>query len=146
MRNSKSNLRRKTNLHPIVIMLPTPINLKEDNLVELILLLEYRIVSTLPFQFNFSLKKPNEKLRLLLDLRKMNNLVSDDYINNNHPYSTPTDAAQHMARKELFCKLDCLQACQCLQMADQRSKIVSIQFRIQNICILRLAQGLSRAL
>ena len=87
--------------------LPTPINLKEDILVELALLLRYGIITTLPFSKYanpiFAQKKPNGKLRLLVDLRKINNLISDDYINNNHPVSTLTDAAQDMAGKKLFC-------------------------------------------
>ena len=101
--------------------LPTPINLKEDILVELALLHRYGIITTLPFSKYaspiFAQKKPNGKLRLLVDLRKINNLISDDYINNYHPGSTLTDAAQHMAGKRLFCKLDCSQAYHCLQMA-----------------------------
>ena len=105
--------------------LPTPINLKEDIFVELALLHRYGIITTLPFSEYaspiFAQKKPNGKLRLLVDLRKINNLISDDYINNNHPVSTLTDAAQHMAGEKLFCKLDCSQAYHCLQMADQRS-------------------------
>ena len=92
--------------------LPTPINLKEDILVELALLHKYGIITTLPFSkyasLIFAQKKPNWKLQLLVDLRKINNLISDDYINDNHPVSTLTDAAQHMAGKKFFCKLDCL--------------------------------------
>ena len=72
--------------------LPTPINLKEDILVELALLHRYGIITTLPFSKYaspiFAQKKPNGKLRLLVDLRKINNLISDDYIINNHPVST----------------------------------------------------------
>ena len=87
--------------------LPTPINLKEDIFVELALLHRYGIITTLPFSKYanpiFAQKKPNGKLRLLVDLRKINNLISDVYINNNHPVSTLTDAAQHMAGKKLFC-------------------------------------------
>ena len=86
--------------------LPTPINLKEDILVELALLQRYGIITTLPFSKYaspiFAQKKPNGKLRLLVDLRKINNLISDDYINNNHPVSTLSDAAQHMAAKNSF--------------------------------------------
>ena len=68
----------------------------------------------------FAQRKLNEKLRLLVDLRKINALISDDYINNNNPISTLSDAAQHLAGKKIFCKLDCSQAYHCLQMADQR--------------------------
>ena len=60
--------------------LPTPINLKEDILVELALLHRYGIITTLPFSKYaspiFAQKKPNGKLRLLVDLRKINNLIS----------------------------------------------------------------------
>ena len=86
--------------------LPTPINLKEDILVELALLHKYVIITTLPFSKYaspiFAQKKPNGKLRLLVDLRKINNLISDDYINNNHPVGTLTDAAQHMKERSSF--------------------------------------------
>ena len=103
--------------------LPTTINLEEDILVEL--LQRYEIITTLPFSKyaspSFAQKKPNGKLRLLVDLRRINNLISDDYINNNHSVSTLTDAAQHMAGKKLFCKLDCSQGYHRLQMADQKS-------------------------
>ena len=131
--------------------LPTPINLEEDILVVLALLHKYGIITTLPFSKYaspiFAQKKPNGKLRLLVDLRKINNLISDDYINNNHPVSTLTDAAQHMAGKKLFCKLDCSQAYHCLQMADQRSiEMLSFNFASRTFAYRRLAQGLSRAL
>ena len=131
--------------------LPTPVNLKEDILVELALLHKYGIITTLPFSKYaspiFAQKKPNGKLRLLVDLRKINNLISDDYINNNHPVSILTDAAQHMAGKKLFCKLDCSQAYHCLPMADQRSvKMLAFNFASRTFAYRRLAQGLSRAL
>ena len=131
--------------------LPTPINLKEDILVELALLHRYGIITTLRISKNasplFARKKPNGKLRLLVNLRKINNLISDDYINNNHPVSTVTDAAQQMAGKKLFCKLDCSQAYHCLQMADQLSiEMLAINFASRTCAYRRLAQGLSRAL
>ena len=131
--------------------LPTPVNLKEDILVELALLHKYGTITTLPVSKYaspiFAQKKPNEKLRLLVDLRKINNLISDDYINNNHPVSTLTDAAQHMAGKKLFCKLDCSQAYHCLPMADQRSvEMLAFNFASRTFAYGRLAQGLSRAL
>ena len=65
---------------------------------------KYGIKTTLPFSKYaspiFAQKEPNGKLRLLVDLRKINNLISDDYINNNHPVSTLVDAAQHLAGKK----------------------------------------------
>ena len=131
--------------------LPTPINLKEDILVELALLHRYGIITTQPFSKYaspiFAQKKPNGKLRLLVDLRKINNLISDDYINNNHPVSPLTVAAQHMAGIRLFCELDCSQAYHCLQMADQRSiEMLAFNFASRTFAYRRLAQGLSRAL
>ena len=129
--------------------LPAPINLQEDILVELAMLHKYGIITTLPFSIYdspiFAQKKPNGKLRLLVDLRKINNLSSDDYINKNHPVSALVDDAQHMAAKKLFCKLDCSQAYHCLQMADQRS-ILAFNFTSRTFAYRRLAQGLSRAL
>ena len=90
--------------------LPVLINLNDDLTVELALMHKYGIITTLQFSKYaspiFAQRKPNGKLRLLVDLRKINALISDDYINNNHPISTLSDAAQHLAGKQLFCKLD----------------------------------------
>ena len=107
--------------------LPAPINLKEDILVELVMLHKYGIITTLPFSKYanpmFAQKKPNGNLRLLVDLRKMNNLISDDYINNIHAVSTLVDAAQHMTGQNFFRKLDCSQAYHCLQwLTNDQSK------------------------
>ena len=131
--------------------LPAPINLKEDILVELAMLHKYGIITTLPLSKNaspiFAQKKPNGKLSFLVDLRKINNLISDDYINNNHPVSTLVDAAQHLVGKKLFCKSDCSQAYHCLPMADQRSiEMLAFNFASRTFAYRRLAQGLSRAL
>ena len=130
--------------------LPIPVNLIEIILVELAMLHKYGII-TLPFSKYatpiFAQKKPNEKLRLLVGLRKINNLISDDYVNNNHPVSTLTDAAQHMAGKKLFCKLDCSHVYHCLPMADQKSiEMLAFNFASRTFAYKRLAQGLSRAL
>ena len=131
--------------------LPAPINLKDDILVEIALLHKYVIITTLPFSKYaspiFAQRKPNGKLRILVDLRKINTLIADDYINNNHPVSTLTDAAQHMAGKNLICKLDCSQAYHCLQMADQQSiELLAFNFASRKFAYRRLAQGLSRSL
>ena len=71
--------------------LPTSNNFKDDLSVELALLHKYGIITTLPFSKCASpilaQRKPNGKLRLLVDLRKLNTLTADDYINNNHPVS-----------------------------------------------------------
>ena len=77
--------------------LPMPIDLKEDAIVEVALMHNYRIITVLPFSKYaspiFAQRKPNGKLRLLVDLRKINSLIADDYTNNNHPVSTLSDAA-----------------------------------------------------
>ena len=111
---------------------------------------KYGIITVLPYSKYaspiFAQRKPNGKLRLLVDLRKINSLISDDYINNNHPVSTLSDAAQHLAGKSLFCKLDCSQAYHCLQMADQRSvEMLAFNFASRTFAYKRLAQGLSRS-
>ena len=55
--------------------LPVPINLKDYILVELALIHKYGIITTLPFSKYaspiFTQRKPNGKLRLLVDLRKI---------------------------------------------------------------------------
>ena len=111
---------------------------------------KYGIVRVLPFSKYtspiFAQRKPNGNLRLLVDLRKINSLIADDYTNNNHPVSTLSDAAQHLAGKSLFCKLDCPQAYHRLQMADQRSvEMLAFNFASRTFAYKRLAQGLSRS-
>ena len=130
--------------------LPMPIHLKEDLIVELALMHKYGIVAVLPFSKYaspiFAQRKPNGKLRLLVDLRKIDSLIADDYTNNNHPVSTLSDAAQHLAGKSLFCKRDCSQAYHCLQMVDQRSmEMLSFISASRTFAYKRLAQGLSRS-
>ena len=131
--------------------LPTPINLKDDITVELALLHRYGIITNLPFSKYaspiFAQRKPNGRLRLLVDLRKINNLMTQDYVNNNHPVSTLSDAAQHMAGKKLFCKCDCSRAYHCLQMPDYQSiQMLAFNFASRTFAFRRLAQGLSCSL
>ena len=130
--------------------LPMPIHLKENLIVELALMQKYGIITVLPFSNYaspiFAQRKPNGKLRLLVDLRKINTLIAVDYINKNHPVSTLSDAVQHLAGKSLFCKLDCSQAYHCLQMADQRSvEMLTFIFTSRIFAYKRLAQGLNRS-
>ena len=132
--------------------LPMPIHLKEDSIVELALMNKYGIITVLPFSKYaspiFAQRKPNGngKLRLFVDLGKINTLIADDYTNNNHPVSTLSDAAQHLAGKSLFSKLDCSHAYHCLQMADQRSvEMLAFSFASRTFAYKRLAQGLSRS-
>ena len=128
--------------------LPMPNHLKEDLIVELAIMHKHGIITVLPFsKYIFAQRKPNGKLRLLVDLRKINSLIADYHSNKVHPVSTLSDAAQHLAGKSLFCKLDCSQACHCLQMADQRSvEMLAFNFASGTFAYKRLAQGLSRPL
>ena len=102
--------------------LPIPINLNETITLDLALIHWNGIVAILPFNKNASLifaeRKPNDKLRLLVDVRTINIFKSDDNVKS--PVSTLTDAAEHMVGNNLFCKLDCPQTYHFLQMADQR--------------------------
>ena len=124
-------------------------HIKEDLIVELALMHKYGMVTVLPFSKYaspiFAQWMPNGKLRLQLDLRKINSLIADDYTDNKHPVCTLSDAAQHLAGKSLFCKLDSSQAYHCLQMVDQRSvEMLAFNFGSGTFAYERLAQGLSR--
>ena len=91
-----------------------PGRLKEDLVVELALRHRHGIITVLPFLKYaspiFAQRKRNAKLCLVVDLRKINTLIANEYTNSIHPVSTLSDAAQHLARTSLFCKLDCSQA------------------------------------
>ena len=94
----------------------------------------------------FARRKSNEKLRLLLDLRKINGLFADYNTNNVQPFRTLSDSAQHLAGECLFCKLDCSQAFHCLEMADQQSmESLSFSFARETSAYKGLARGLSRS-
>ena len=126
-----------------------PIHLKKDLIVELVLMHNYGITTVLPFSKYaspmFAHRKPNGKLSLLVDLRKNKSLTADDYTNNNLPVNILSDAAQLLAGKSVFCKLDCRQAYHCLQMADQRSvEMLAFSFAGRTFDYKRLAQRLSR--
>ena len=105
--------------------LPIRIQMKQDVILEKALMYKYGFITVLPFSKYASpilaQRKPNRKFRLLVDLRKLNILIADDNTKNILPVSTLSDAAQHNAGKNLFCKLDCTHAYHCLQTADQRS-------------------------
>ena len=129
---------------------PLPIHLKEDLIVEFAHMRKDGIITVFPFSKYaspiFAQRKPKGNIPLFVDLRKINTLIADDYTNNNHPVSTLSDAVQHLARKSLFCKLDCSQASHCLQMANQRSvEMLAFNFASRTFAYRRLAQGLSRS-
>ena len=131
--------------------LPMLDHLKENRYVELALMHKYRIVTVLSFSMYaspiFAQRKPNGELYLLVDLRKIDSLVADDYAKNNHPVSTLSDAAQDVAAKSLFFKLDCSQVYHCLQVTERRSvQKLEFNFAIRNFAYKRLTPGLSRSL
>ena len=130
--------------------LPMPIQLEEDLIVELALMHKYGIITVLPFSKHanpiLAPRKPSRKLRLLVDLRKINRLIAADYTKIYHRASTLSDAAQHLAGRSLFCKLDCSQAYHCLQIADQRSvEKLAFSFASGTLAYKRLEQGVSRS-
>ena len=91
--------------------LPIPIQLTEGLIVELTLMQKFGIIMLLPFSDivnpNFAQLILNGKLRLFVDLMKIESLIADEYTFNNHSVGTLSDEAQHLAGKSLFCKLDC---------------------------------------
>ena len=57
-----------------------------------------------------------------------------------------SDAAQNLAGKSLFCKLDCSQVYQCLQMVDQRLvEMLAFDLATRTFDFKKIAQGLSRS-
>ena len=99
----------------------TPIHLKEDLLVELALMQCHCIVTTLPHSKYssplFAHSKPSGALPLLIDLRRVNHLISYDYVS--HKFQiTSADASAHLAGKKFFAKLDCSQAYLAPRKAD----------------------------
>ena len=129
---------------------PTPIHYRDEVLVELALLQYWGVITTLKYSKYsspiFSVRKPSGKLRLLVDLRRINHLVRHDYDNHNFPIATLADVSAHLAGKKFFAKLDCSQAYHVLQMADPLSvQLLSFNFLSRTFAYLRLAQGLSRS-
>ena len=124
-----------------------PTYLKDD--LELALMQEYGIITTLPYcKYSspmFSQRKPNRKLRILADLRRINHLIKNDYGEHNHPVTTVSDSTN--GRKNYFCKLNCSQAYHCIPMGDEQSiQLLSFNFGSRTFAFLRLAQGLNHSL
>lgn len=129
---------------------PTPIHLRDELLIELALMQYYGIIRTLPYSKYsspiFAQRKASGKLRILIDLRRINHLIRHDYDTHNFPISTLADAGHHLAGKKYFCKLDCSQAYYALQMADEQSiQLLAFNFGSRTYAYQRLAQGLSRS-
>ena len=129
---------------------PTPLHIKEDLKVELALLQYYGILRTLPYSKYsspiFAQRKPNGKMRILVDLRRINHILRHDYDQFNFPIPSMAEANSHMANKVYFSKLDCSQAYHVFQMADERSvQLLAFNFESRTFAYQRLAQGLNRS-
>ena len=84
---------------------PAPFHLRDEFLIELAWLQYLNIITTLSHSKNscviFVHRKPFGKLRILIDLRRVNHL-RHDYLNSNVPISNMTDATNHFAGKICF--------------------------------------------
>ena len=129
---------------------PTPIQLRNELTVELALMHYFGLITTLSHSKYssplFAHRKPSGKLRMLIDLRRINHSIKTVYINSNFPISNMTDASNHFAGKSLFTKLDCSQAYHCVQMADDLSvQLLAFNFGSRTYAYKCLAQGLSKS-
>ena len=125
--NTKSKI-KLTPAHQLPVYVqgpPAPIHLRDEIMGELALLQYSNIITTLSHSNSsspiFVHRKPSGKLRILIDIRRVNHLSHHDYLNSNFPISNMTVATNHFAGKKLFCKLDCSQAHHCVQKADEFS-------------------------
>ena len=147
---SRWNSTKKTTKSYRTKSLAMRIHLKEDLVVEIALMNKDGIITVLLLPKYASpilaQGKPNSKQRLLVDLRKINTLIANDYTKINNPVSSLSDATQHLAGKSRLCKLNCSQAYHSLQMADQRPvQKLAFSFASRNCACKSLAQGLSRS-
>ena len=129
---------------------PTPIHLRKELTVELALMHYFGLITTLSqSKYSsplFAHRKPSGKLRMLIDLRRINHSLKNDYLNANFPISNMTDASNHFAGKKLFTKLDCSQAYHCVQMADDISvQLLAFNFSSRTYAYKCLAQGLNKS-
>ena len=139
--------------HPLPVYVqgpPAPIHLRDEILIELALLQYFNIITTLSHSKYssplFVHRKPSGRLRILVDLRRVNHLLRHDYANSNFPISNMADATSHFAGKSLFCKLDCSQAYHCVQMADDLStQLLAFNFASRTFAYKSLAQGLNKS-
>ena len=119
----------------------------DDSLVELALLQFYGVIKTLPFNCYsspiFAKWNPNGKLRILLDLRKINHLIGNDYNHNNFTIATLTDAGTHFVDDKLFCKKHGSHGYFSVSVADEQSvQLIAFNFATRTYAFQRLAQGL----
>ena len=85
---------------------PTPVHLRNELLVELALMHYYGLITKSRYSSPlFAQRKNSRRLRLLIDLRKVNHLLKNDYVNKNFPISNMSDAINYFAGKKLFTNL-----------------------------------------
>ena len=93
----------------------------------------------------FDHRKSSGILRTFIDLRRVNHL-RHDCLNSKFPISNMTDATNHFAGKNLFCKLDCSQAYHCIKMANDLSvQLLALNFASRTFAYNCLAQGLNKS-
>ena len=139
--------------HPLPVYVqgpPAPIHLRDEVLIELALLQHFNIITTLSHSKYSSPiivhRRSSDKLRILIDLRRVNHLLRHEYLNSNFPISNMTDATNHFAGKNLFCKLDCSQAYLCVQIADDLSvQFLAFNFASRTLAYICFAQGLNKS-
>ena len=129
---------------------PTPVHLRNELQVELALMHYYGLITTLSqTRYSsplFAQRKNSGRLRLLIDLRKVNRLFKNDYVKKNFPISNMSDAMNYFAGKKNFAKLDCSQAYHCVQMAgDVSVQLLEFNFASRTYAYKCLAQGLNRS-
>ena len=128
---------------------PAPIHLRDEILIEVALLQKFNIITTLSHSnYNSPIivhHKWSGKLKILIDLRRVNHLLRHDCVYSNFPFSNMTDATNQFAGKKLFCKLNCSQAYHCVQVEDDLPVLlVAFSFASQTFAYNCLAQGLSK--
>ena len=129
---------------------PTPSHLRNEMIIELALLQNYGIITTLTISKYsspiFAQRKASGKLRILHDLRRKIYPSRHDHVNHNFPISNMTDAVNQFAGKQFFTKLDCSQSYHCVQIADPLSvQLLAFNFASRIYAYQVLAQRLSKS-
>ena len=128
---------------------PRPIHLRKKLQVDLALMHYYGLITTSSqSRYSsplFAQRKTSGRLRLLIDLRKVNHLLKNDFVNTNFPISNMSDAINYFTGEKLFTELDCSQAYHCVQMADDVSvQLLAFNFNSRTYAYQCLAQGLNK--
>ena len=92
--------------HPFPVYVPgptAPIHLRDEFLIELVLLQYFNIITTLSLSKYSSLifvhRKSSGKLRILVNLGRVKHLLRHGYLNSNFPASNMTDPTNDFAGK-----------------------------------------------